>query len=241
LSWVETAKRAAIIRALEEIRAAHVIGIGSGTTLELLVGELAKTVKSRGLELKLVATSHQIESAIIRAGLTAVDPNDVPEIDLALDGADQVESQTLNLIKGGGAALTREKIIDTAAKKLVVVVDERKLTQTLGKGQVVPVEVIPFAHRLVMSRLAELGGKPRLRCGKDASPVGTDNGNFVVDVDFGPIRDALALDREMRSIPGLLETGLFLGLTDRVYVGLEDGTVQVLQARQLAHWPPETA
>jgi len=231
LSWVDAAKRIAILRALEEIRDAQVIGIGSGTTLELLVGELAKTVKGRGLKLRLVATSSQIESAIIRAGLTTVNPDDVSEIDLALDGADQVESQTLNLIKGGGAALTREKIVDAAAKKLVVVVDERKLTQTLGSGQVVPVEVIPFAHRLVMSRLAELGGKPRLRCGKDSAPTSTDNGNFVVDVDFGPIKDALVLDRQMRSIPGLLETGLFIGLTDRVYVGLRDGTVQVLQAK----------
>jgi len=231
LSWVDAAKRIAILRALEEIRDAQVIGIGSGTTLELLVGELAKTVKGRGLKLRLVATSSQIESAIIRAGLTTVNPDDVSEIDLALDGADQVESQTLNLIKGGGAALTREKIVDAAAKKLVVVVDERKLTQTLGSGQLVPVEVIPFAHRLVMSRLAGLGGKPRLRRGKDSAPISTDNGNFVVDVDFGPIKDALVLDRQMRSIPGLLETGLFIGLTDRVYVGLRDGTVQVLQAK----------
>jgi len=231
LSWVDAAKRIAILRALEEIRDAQVIGIGSGTTLELLVGELAKKVKGRGLKLKLVATSSQIESAIIRAGLTTVNPDDLSEIDLALDGADQVESETLNLIKGGGAALTREKIVDAAAKKLVVVVDERKLTQTLGSGQVVPVEVIPFAHRLVMSRLAGLGGKPRLRRGKDSAPISTDNGNFVVDVDFGPIKDALVLDRQMRSIPGLLETGLFIGLTDRVYVGLRDGTVQVLQAK----------
>ena len=231
MSWVDAAKHVAILRALEEIRDAQVIGIGSGTTLELLVGELAKKVKGRGLKLKLVATSSQIESAIIRAGLTTVNPDDLSEIDLALDGADQVESETLNLIKGGGAALTREKIVDAAAKKLVVVVDERKLTQTLGSGQVVPVEVIPFAHRLVMSRLAGLGGKPRLRRGKDSAPISTDNGNFVVDVDFGPIKDALVLDRQMRSIPGLLETGLFIGLTDRVYVGLRDGTVQVLQAK----------
>ncbi len=231
MSWVDAAKHVAILRALEEIRDAQVIGIGSGTTLELLVGELAKKVKGRGLKLKLVATSSQIESAIIRAGLTTVNPDDVSEIDLALDGADQVESETLNLIKGGGAALTREKIVDAAAKKLVVVVDERKLTQTLGSGQLVPVEVIPFAHRLVMSRLAGLGGKPRLRRGKDSAPISTDNGNFVVDVDFGPIKDALVLDRQMRSIPGLLETGLFIGLTDRVYVGLRDGTVQVLQAK----------
>ena len=214
---------------MEEIGDAQVVGIGSGTTLELLVSELAAREKSRALELKLVPTSRQIEAAIIGAGLNIVSANDVTEIDLALDGADQVASGTLDLIKGGGAALTREKIVDAAAKKLIVVVDERKLTRTLGIDHAVPVEVLPFAHRLVTSRLAELGGKPTLRYGGEASPVITDNGNFVVDVNFGPVEDAPALEGRLKSIPGLVETGLFLGMTDRVYVGLKDGRVQVLE------------
>jgi ribose 5-phosphate isomerase A len=230
LSWIEAAKRAAIAKALEEVRDARVVGIGSGSTLELLVPELAKLARKRALELKLVPTSHQIEAAINKAGLPTVSLNDVSQIDLALDGADQVELKTLNLIKGGGAALTREKIVDGAAKKLIVVVDERKLTQTLGSGQVVPVEVIRFAHRLVMRRLVELGGKPELRCGKESKPVATDNGNFVIDVDFGPIKDAHGLHARLKSIPGLVETGLFLDLTDRVYVGLSDREVKVLES-----------
>ena len=230
LSWVEAAKRAAIAKALEEVRDVRVVGIGSGTTLELLVPELANLVKAKGLELKLVPTSQQIEAAIVKAGLSIVSPNDVSQIDLALDGADQVETQTLDLIKGGGAALTREKIVDCAAKKLIVVVEERKLTQTLGSGQVLPAEVIPFAHRLVMTRLLELGGKPELRYSKESKPVTTDNGNFVIDVDFGPIKDAHGLDARLKSIPGLVETGLFLDLTDRVYVGLSDGEVKVLES-----------
>jgi len=230
LSWVEAAKRAAIAKALEEVRDVRVVGIGSGTTLELLVPELANLVKARGLELKLVPTSHQIEAAIAKAGLSIVSPNDVSQIDLALDGADQVETQTLDLIKGGGAALTREKIVDYAAKKLIVVVDERKIARRLGSGQVVPVEVIPFAYRFVIERLAELGGKPELRRNKGSSPVMTDNGNFVIDVDFGPIKDAHALDGQLKSIPGLVETGLFLDLTDRVYIGLNDGKVKVLES-----------
>ena len=231
MSWVQTAKRAAILKALEEIRDAKVVGIGSGTTLELLVFELAATARSRALEMKLIPTSRQIEAAIVRAGLKTVSLNEVSEIDLALDGADQVAFETLDLIKGGGAALTREKIVDTAAKRLIVVVDERKLTQTLGSGQAVPVEVMSFAHNLVMSRLAELGGKAKLRHSSDARPITTDNGNLVVDVDFGPIEDAPALQARLKSIPGLVETGLFLGMTDRVYVGLKDGQVQVLEPR----------
>lgn len=231
MSWIEAAKRAAIHKALEEIRDARVVGIGSGTTLELLVSELAVTLRAKAPELKLVPTSRQIEAAIIKAGLKATSPNEVTEIDLALDGADQVASQTLDLIKGGGAALAREKIVDDAAKRLVVVVDERKLTPTLGSGQPVPVEVMPFARRLVMSKLTELGGKPVLRHDQKASPVVTDNGNFVIDVDFGPISDPPKLDSQLKSIPGLVETGLFLNMTDRVYVGLRNGGVRVLEPR----------
>lgn len=231
MSWVEEAKRAAIAKALEEVRDVHVVGIGSGTTLELLVPELAKLMKRKGLELKLVPTSRQIERAIGEAGLTSVSPNDVSQIDLALDGADQVELQTLDLIKGGGAALTREKIVDSAAKKLIIVVDERKLTPALGSGQLVPVEVIPFAYKLVIRRLADLGGKPELRCVRGSDPIVTDNGNFVIDVDFGPIKDARTLHERLKSVPGLVETGLFLDLTDRVYVGLKDGGVKVLESK----------
>lgn len=229
MSWVEAAKKAAVARALDEVRDACVVGIGSGTTLELLVPELASLAKRKHLELKLVPTSKQIEAAIAKTNLTIANPNDVSRIDLALDGADQVEAETLDLIKGGGAALTREKIIDCAAKKLIVVVDERKLSPRLGSGQVVPVEVIPFAQRIVTERLVELGGKPQVRYNKESSPVVTDNGNYVIDVDFGPIEDAHTLDHQLKSIPGLVETGLFLDLTDRVYVGLSDGEVTVLE------------
>ena len=231
MSWVEAAKKAAIAKALEEVRDVHIVGIGSGTTLELLVPELANLVRAKNLELKLIPTSQQIEAAIAKTGLTIVSPNDVSQIDLVLDGADQVETQTLDLIKGGGAAMTREKIVDCAAKRLIIVVDERKIASKLGSGQAVPVEVIPFAHRLVMGRLAELGGKPELRRSKGSSPVITDNGNFVIDVDFGPIKDAHALDCRLKSIPGLVETGLFLDLADSVYIGLRDGRVNVLETK----------
>ena len=230
MSWVQAAKKAAIAKALEEIRDVHILGIGSGTTLELLVPELASLVKAKDLELKLIPTSLQIEKAIAKTGLTIVSPNDVSQIELVLDGADQVETQTLDLIKGGGAAMTREKIVDCAAKRLIIVVDERKIARRLGSGQAVPVEVIPFAYRIVMGRLAELGGKPELRR-KGSSPVMTDNGNFVIDVDFGPIKDAHTLDRRLKLIPGLVETGLFLDLTDRVYIGLNDGGVKMLETK----------
>jgi ribose 5-phosphate isomerase A len=228
---VQTAKKAAIAKALEEVRDVRIVGIGSGTTLELLIPQLAKLVKAKNLKLKVIPTSLQIESAIAKTGLTIVSPNDVSQIDLVLDGADQVETQTLNLIKGGGAALTKEKIVDCTARRLIIVVDERKITSRLGSGQAVPVEVIPFARRLVMGRLNELGGKPELRRSKGSGPVITDNDNFVIDVDFGLIKDAHALDRQLKLIPGVVETGLFLNLTDRVYTGLKNGKVKVLESR----------
>jgi len=207
-----------------------VISIGSGSTLELLVFELAKTPESKIRELRLIPTSHQIEAAMTKAGLSFVSPNQVSEIDLALDGADQVASRTLDLIKGGGAAMLREKVVAAAAKRFVVVVDKRKLSSKLGIGQAVPVEVLPFASGLVMKKLESLDGKPTLRYGKmKAGPVVTDNGNFVIDVDFGSIEDPSRLESQLKSIPGLVETGLFLNMTDRVFVGREDGTVQVLE------------
>lgn len=230
MGWVEAAKRAAILKALDEIRDARVVGIGSGTTLELLVSELAPLVRNRAHELKLVPTSRQIEAALVRAGVEPASPDESLKIDLALDGADQVASRTLDLIKGGGAALAREKIIDAAAERVIIVIDERKLADKLGIDQAVPVEVIPFAQRLMMSRLSELGGKPSLRYGNDGSPVTTDNGNLIIDVEFGPINDATSLETRLKSIPGVVETGLFLGMADRVYVGLRNGEVRVLEA-----------
>jgi len=230
LSWVETAKRAAVNRALQETQDARVISIGSGSTLELLVSELAKIPETKIRELKLIPTSHQIEAAMTKAGLSFVSPNQVPGIDLALDGADQVASRTLDLIKGGGAAMLREKVVAAAAKRFVVIVDERKLSGKLGIRQAVPVEVLPFASQLVMKGLEALNGKPTLRYGKmKTGPVVTDNGNFVIDVDFGLIEDPPRLENELKSIPGLIESGLFLNMTDRVFVGRADGTVQVLE------------
>ncbi len=230
MSWVETAKRAAVNRALHEIQDARVISIGSGSTLELLVSELVKIPQSRIRELRLIPTSHQIEAAMTKAGLGFVSTNQVSEIDLALDGADQVASKTLDLIKGGGAALLREKVVAAAAKRFLVVVDERKLSSKLGIRQAVPVEVLPFAFKLVMKRLEALNGKPTLRYGKmKAGPLVTDNGNFVIDVDFGSIEDPPGLESKLKSIPGLIESGLFLNMTDHAFVGCADGTVQVLE------------
>ena len=155
--------------------------------------------------------------------------NEAFTIDYAIDGADQVEQTSLNLIKGGGGAMLREKVVDSATRRLAIVVDESKLSRHLGGNQPIPLEVSPFAHRYVQTRITVMGGRAKLREGAGkVGPVITDNGNFVLDADFGKIAHPTALEHRLKSIPGLLETGLFVKMADVVYVGLNNGDVKLL-------------
>ncbi len=229
LSWVEEAKRKAVLRALEPIKNGWIVGIGSGSTTAHAVAELGRITKARKLEVSIVPTSHQIENLAIAHGLRILSMNEAFTIDYAIDGADQVEQTSLNLIKGGGGAMLREKIVDSAARRLAIVVDESKLSKHLGGKQPVPLEVSPFAHKYVQTRITVMGGRAKLREGAGkVGPVLTDNGNFVLDADFGKIANPTILERRLKSIPGLLETGLFIKMADVVYVGLNNGEVKLL-------------
>jgi ribose 5-phosphate isomerase A len=229
LSWVELAKRSAAIKAVELIREGYVIGIGSGSTVSYAIAELARRVKEEGLKVVLVPTSYQAEYLAIQNNLPLTSLNEHPNLDLSIDSSDQVD-MNLNLIKGGGAALTREKIVDSSAKKLVIIVDERKLTSRLGRNQHVPIEVLPFGLKTTIKKIENIGGKPVLREAEGkVGPVITDNGNFIVDVDFGEIEDPLELNTRLKIIPGVIETGLFLNMADVVYIGKRDGTVSVIE------------
>jgi ribose 5-phosphate isomerase A len=231
LSWVEEAKRQAVLRALEPIKNGWIVGIGSGSTTAHAVAELGRITKARKLEVSIVPTSHQIENLAIAHGLRLLSMNEAFTIDYAIDGADQVEQTSLNLIKGGGGAMLREKIVDSAARRLAIVVDESKLSKHLGGKQPVPLEVSPFAHKYVQTRITLMGGRAKLREGAGkVGPVLTDNGNFVLDADFGKIANPTILERRLKSIPGLLETGLFIKMVDVVYVGLNNGEVKLLKA-----------
>lgn len=162
--------------------------------------------------------------------LRLADINQVERIDLAIDGADQVEEKTLNLIKGGGAALVREKIVDSIAKKLIVIVDETKLSGRLGGDQKVPVEILPFGHQVSLRKIRDVSHDASIREAKGkVGPVVTDNGNLIVDAHFPRIRDPEALQARLKSIPGVVETGLFIDMADRVYVGTKTGQVKVLE------------
>ena len=231
MSEYEAPRRLAVMKAAEQIKDGNVIGLGSGSTIAGAIEEIAKVLKERNLKALFIPTSHQIELAAITHGLKLALFTEYPEPDLSIDGADQVDER-LNLIKGGGAALAREKVVDGSAKKLLIVVDEHKLVKKLGEQQPVPLEVLPFAHQAVIRRLSKLGGKPTLREGKGkVGPIVTDNGNFIVDSDFGTIDNPANLERELKSIPGIIETGLFVDMATSVYVGKRDGTVQTLERR----------
>ncbi len=148
-------------------------------------------------------------------------------IDLTIDGADQVERGTLALVKGLGGALLREKIVASASRRMIVVVDETKLVERLGDRTPLPVEIVPFGWEVVMDRLAALDGRPELR-GRDGKPFVTDNGNYIADCRFSSIADAAQLEAQLAAIVGVVESGLFLGLASKVIVGSRRG-VEVIE------------
>jgi ribose 5-phosphate isomerase A len=199
-----------------------VVGLGTGSTIAFAMERIAERIKE-GLRIQGVPTSYQAEIRARDLAIPLTTLEDYPELDLAIDGADQVDGR-LCLIKGRGAALTREKCVAAAAEELVIVVDESKITTILNAP--VPVEVIPFALRPVMLGIRALGGDPVLRQGiRKDGPVITDNGNFVLDCSFGSIDDPGRLEGLLSLMPGVLSCGLFCAFTDKttVVVGRRDG------------------
>ncbi|MHA1595590.1 MAG: ribose 5-phosphate isomerase A [Candidatus Baldrarchaeia archaeon] len=219
----EIAKKNAAREAVKLIRDGAVIGIGSGSTVEYAVKFLIERVKNEDLEVYAVPSSTQAYFLLVGSGIRIVTLDEYPELDLAIDGADEI-SDDLDMIKGGGAALTREKIVDAAAKKLIIVVDFTKRVKRLGERAPVPVEVLPFACGFVMKKLTEMGGKAALRLAqRKVGPIITDNGNFIIDVRFGtPIDDPKELETKINMIPGVVENGIFTNMADIVYVGYKD-------------------
>ena len=228
MSWREQAKKRAATEAVKHVKDGFILGLGSGTTAAYAIQEVGERIKQEGLYIMGVPTSHQAFMLAIRSGVHTTTLDEHPQLDLAIDGADQIDTK-LNMIKGMGGALTREKIVASAAKQFIVVADETKLTDKLGAEHPVPVEVLPFASSTVMSILEKMGGRVVLRESKGKiGPVVTDNGNFILDVNFGPIKNPKELNFQLKSIPGVIETGLFVDMADIVYVGRQT-TVQKLQ------------
>lgn len=219
VEWIETAKKNAALEAVKHVKDGFIVGLGSGSTAAYAIQEIGKLIRQKGWKILGVPTSHQAFLLAVKCGVSITSLNEHPRLDLTIDGVDQVDPD-LNMIKGMGGALTREKIVASASKQNIIVTDETKLTKKLGTNQPVPIEVLPFAIALVESKIKKMGGKTVLRERKEkAGPVITDNGNFIIDVDFGPIDAPNKLNAQLKSIPGVVETGLFVGMANIVYVG----------------------
>lgn len=206
--------------AAARVKSDSIVGLGTGSTTAYAIQYIGERLQSGDLKnIVGVTTSFQAEVLARKYNIPLSTLDVVERIDVAIDGADEVDPRK-NLIKGGGAAHTQEKIVDSLAEQFIVVVDSGKLVDKLGSTFLLPVEVIPKAVVPVMGQLEKLGGKPELRMGvKKAGPVVTDQGNLVIDVKFDSIDDPANLEKTINNIPGVLENGLFVGVTDVVLVG----------------------
>ncbi|MFQ6137408.1 MAG: ribose-5-phosphate isomerase RpiA [Candidatus Hydrothermarchaeales archaeon] len=217
-------KELSAISAVKLVEDGQILGLGTGSTMYYAIREIGRRIREEGLEILGIATSIATEKLAKENGIPLTTLQEHQGIDIDIDGADQVDKD-LNLIKGGGGAHFREKIVALCAKKFVVIVDESKLVEKLDMP--VPVEVLPFAWRIVSNSLGGLNGNPKLRLLND-QPFITDNKNLILDVDFGVIRDPGNLEGEINSIVGVIENGIFTGLTSEVHVGTRDG-VKILK------------
>jgi ribose 5-phosphate isomerase A len=194
-------------------------GIGTGSTVAFLIEELGRRVRQENLKIVGVPTSFQSRILCQTYGIPVKELQDCSELDLAIDGADEVDPD-LNVIKGGGAAQTREKIVAVMAKQFMIIVDQSKLVPELGRAFPVPVEIIPAALKLISETITGLGGEPQLRMGiRKDGPVITDNGQFVIDARFKAGVDLRKVDEQLHRTPGVVETGLFFDMVSKVLVG----------------------
>ncbi|HTF38349.1 MAG TPA: ribose-5-phosphate isomerase RpiA [Blastocatellia bacterium] len=216
-------KQQAAERALDLIRDGQVIGLGTGSTAKFAIEGLGRLVRD-GLSVKGVPTSVATERLARELAIPLVNLNEAGVIDVTLDGADEVDPD-FNMIKGGGGALTREKLVALASVKRIILVDESKLVSRLGQSRLLPIEVLPFAWTLAARLLTGLGCVASLR-EHDGVPFVTDNGNHILDCAFGPIEDAATLEKRIKLLPGVIECGLFIGIADTLVIGF-DGRVEV--------------
>jgi ribose 5-phosphate isomerase A len=218
-SPVDQMKLVAAIAAVAQLDDGIVVGLGSGSTSTFAIAAMGKRVTEEGLRIVGIPTSEKSAAHARRAGIPLTTLAEHPRIDVTIDGADEVEIGTLNLIKGGGGDLLREKIVAAASARLIIVVDETKMVDRLGRGFAVPVEVEPFGWESTAERLRKLGGNPKLRLTTDGKTFITDGGHYILDIAFGAIASPPEMDAKLNSIVGVMEHGLFIGLTSQVIIG----------------------
>ena len=216
----DAAKRNAADAAVAHVKDNMVIGLGSGTTAAYAILALGERIEHENLRILGIPSSYQAFSLAVQNRIPITTLEEHPIVDVNIDGADQIDPQ-LNLIKGMGAALTREKIVAASARQNIIIADEAKQVKILGENNhPVPLEAVPFAIALVQRRIQKLGGSSVLRETKGKlGPVISDNGNAILDATFGVIKNPEQLNQQLKMIPGIVETGLFLGMTDIVYLG----------------------
>jgi len=230
----EDFKRQAAAQALELVTSGMRLGLGTGSTAAIFVELLGERLKAEGLDVLCIPTSEATRKQAEALGIALSTLDDTPYLDMTVDGADEMD-EALRLIKGGGGALLREKIVASASARLVIIADNSKLVETLGRYPL-PVEVVPFGltatRNLVTSLAADAGctGQITLRLAGDGTPFVTDNGNYILDCAFGEIQDPEALDDALKLIPGVVENGLFLGLADLGIVAGPDGVTVISSA-----------
>ncbi len=213
---IEREKQAAARAALAFIKDGYVVGLGTGTTSSYFIGFLGERVRA-GLKVRCIPSSDRTRDIAEGFGIPVTGFGECPEIDVTVDGADEI-SPALELIKGHGGALLREKIVASASRKVVIIADSGKLVKTLGRFPL-PVEVVPFAQALMARRIAALGADVIVRTGEDGLPFVTDEGHHILDCAFGRITDPATLAHALNSMPGVQEHGLFLDLADIALIG----------------------
>ena len=209
--------------AVKLVIGAKVVGLGSGSTVAFIVKEMAKLQDKESIE--FIPTSLQIKLEAERSSLRLADESRIPHTDIVFDGADQIDSK-FNMIKGGGGALLREKILISAAKKVVIVADTPKFVQYFSRP--VPIEVHPMARSILSKKLVEMGGQPVLRTIDKGYPLVTENGNLILDTFFPSITDSKKMEEQLKNIAGVLEVGLFTRRADIYYKAKDDGSFETI-------------
>ncbi|MCP3917853.1 MAG: ribose-5-phosphate isomerase RpiA [bacterium] len=228
---VQNPKEAAGRRAAELIEDGMRVGLGTGSTVYYTLARLAERIEEEGLALRCVPTSLDTEAKAQELGIPLQALDDVEQIDLTIDGADEIDGD-FNMTKGGGGALLREKVVAYISKREAIVVTRPKLVERLGTTFLLPVEVAPFARPVVAREIRRIGADPILRQREPGISFVTDNENEILDCKFPDgIADPAAMERELDAIPGVVETGLFIGLAHVVVIGDEDGTVEVREKK----------
>jgi ribose 5-phosphate isomerase A len=220
-------KEAAADSAATQLQDGMVVGLGSGTTAALAVAAIGRRVRE-GLKIVGIPTSEKTadQARLLNIPLSTLE--ECSTIDVTIDGADEVEAGTLNLIKGGGGNLLREKIVAVASSRMIIVADERKVVSELGNRAPLPVEVVPFGWKTTAKRLEQAGARPTLRLGSDGKIFLSDGGHYILDCAFGSIRSPRLLQAELDSIVGVVEHGLFIGIACQTVVGGSTG-IRILE------------